>query len=122
MIPATMRPDLWSWLTMATAAGGGEVHAEFTCGDMAGPLQAADDVGCHRARLRAVESVRSGDDDQQPDITLAELVGQKPGRAGRLGVRIFQAAGRQALGDRDAEQSDSQHGECDDGEDAARRG
>ena len=65
---------------------------------MAGPLQLVDDPECGLTRWRAVVAITPGDDDQQLHVALVELVGEQLCCAGRLRVRVSEAARREVLG------------------------
>jgi len=51
------------------------------------------------AGLGALDAVGIGDDHQQLDVALVELVGQQLGRPGGFGVGVLESAGGQAFGD-----------------------
>ncbi len=53
--------------------------------------------------IGAVDVVGGGHHDEQLHVALIELFGQQRRGAGRFGVRVLEAAGRQALGDGYAE-------------------
>lgn len=65
-----------------------------------------DDVGAGSAGVLAVDAVGGGDDDEELDVTLVEVVGEQLASLGRFGGGVLEAAGRQALGDGDAEDAE----------------
>ncbi len=89
--------------------------------DQRGPLELVDEVGAHRAGLFAVGAAGGRHQDQHLLTALPELVGQHGDGAGGLRVRILEAAGRQALGDGNAEDGRGDENQHPDRDDPARR-
>ena len=73
---------------------------------MGGAAELVDDVGAGSAGVLAVDAVGGGDDDEELDVTLVEVVGEQLASLGRFGGGVLEAAGRQALGDGDAEDAE----------------
>ena len=85
-------------------------------------LQLPGDVGADRPRCGALRAGLGPHADQELHVALPELVDQHLAGLGGLRRRVLESAGRQALGDRDAEDARGHHHQHRDDDDPLRRG
>ena len=102
MTPATTSPDLPSLLISGAAAAGGVVHAEYT--------------SATKGELRNWSTI------SVPTARAAELGGQQFGGTRRLGRRILEPGGREALDARNTEGGGTDHDQHRDDDDPTRHG